>query len=424
MSSLSATQADGYYIPPDYINSGAYKKKSLNQFNKSQTKGKGKGTGKINSSNGNPNNVGRFELPYDGFCRNSSCGAHVGKGTRFNALKTQVGNYHTTKVWEFTMKCRICAKEQFVLRTNPKERAYDYVHGIKRKMEEFDTVEAQSLGVIDTDKTGGHAIHNFKDGQIQDICEESGNGNDNDVISKLERAIAGQRKTMSERDAMELLLKKNQASFFDDASSNSTLRAQYRVHRKTKKRRIHHAASLGLGRGILVADKDDCDDAHKDLDLARSRSTFEDRKKKSAHSNAKSREVERFQSIRKGIRFFGNEQFALIGSVSNNPIKGNVKVNIKSNINAATSTRTRTSACIALEGNTLKKNVIPVKRKVAIDFAVKRAQATMVSKSTISRPPSLSSYKLPQPSTSTNLNQATSMSLTALGNYGSDTDED
>lgn len=36
MSSLAATQADGMYIPPDYLESGAYKKKSLNQYNNSK----------------------------------------------------------------------------------------------------------------------------------------------------------------------------------------------------------------------------------------------------------------------------------------------------------------------------------------------------------------------------------------------------
>jgi len=36
MSSLSATQADGYYIPPSYIESGAYKKQSINQYAKSK----------------------------------------------------------------------------------------------------------------------------------------------------------------------------------------------------------------------------------------------------------------------------------------------------------------------------------------------------------------------------------------------------
>jgi coiled-coil domain-containing protein 130 len=32
MSSLSATQSDGYYLPPEYFESGAYKKVSRNRF--------------------------------------------------------------------------------------------------------------------------------------------------------------------------------------------------------------------------------------------------------------------------------------------------------------------------------------------------------------------------------------------------------
>mmetsp|Transcript_24744 Transcript_24744/g.27697 ORF Transcript_24744/g.27697 Transcript_24744/m.27697 type:complete len:82 (-) Transcript_24744:1301-1546(-) len=32
MSSLSATQSDGYYLPPEYYESGAYLKQSRNQF--------------------------------------------------------------------------------------------------------------------------------------------------------------------------------------------------------------------------------------------------------------------------------------------------------------------------------------------------------------------------------------------------------
>ena len=41
MSSLSATQAGGYYIQPNYFDSGAYKKKSISQFNNGQQPTKG-----------------------------------------------------------------------------------------------------------------------------------------------------------------------------------------------------------------------------------------------------------------------------------------------------------------------------------------------------------------------------------------------
>ena len=114
MSSLSATQADGYYIPPSYIDSGKYKKQSLNQF-----------AGSKGHNQYLQRSVVRFELPYDGFCL--SCGAHVGKGTRFNARKDHAGDYYTTKIWEFTTKCRACGGAEFKIRTNPRERGFDYV---------------------------------------------------------------------------------------------------------------------------------------------------------------------------------------------------------------------------------------------------------------------------------------------------------
>lgn len=59
MSSLAATQADGYYIPPEYLESGQYKKKTLNQFNSDY-----RGHNQFAT-----NAVVRFEMPYDGFCK-------------------------------------------------------------------------------------------------------------------------------------------------------------------------------------------------------------------------------------------------------------------------------------------------------------------------------------------------------------------
>ena len=51
------------------------------------------------------------------------------------------------------------------------QKCFDYVSGIKKKMEEFDTVEAKSLGVIDTDF--GYAIHNFTNGVLQGTSGDS-----------------------------------------------------------------------------------------------------------------------------------------------------------------------------------------------------------------------------------------------------------
>lgn len=96
MSSLAATQADGYHLPDEYYTSGAYKKKSISQFNGS------KGHNQYLQRS-----VVRFELPFDGFC--TKCSAIVGKGTRFNAHKAHIDDYFSSKIYEFTTKCRSCA---------------------------------------------------------------------------------------------------------------------------------------------------------------------------------------------------------------------------------------------------------------------------------------------------------------------------
>lgn len=68
MSSLSATQSDGYYLPPEYFESGAYKKKSRNRFaaesanNKNGSCKKGPPI-KVGHNQWLKHGVVRFELP-------------------------------------------------------------------------------------------------------------------------------------------------------------------------------------------------------------------------------------------------------------------------------------------------------------------------------------------------------------------------
>jgi len=251
MSSLGATQADGYYIPPQYLDSGAYKKKSVSEFNSGSTKGHNQFLQR---------SVVRFELPYDGFCKNKSCNVHVGRGTRFNAHKSHVDDYHSTKIWEFTMKCRACAVQKFIIRTDPKGRCFDYTMGIHKKVEEFDTVDAGTLGVIDTDVGNGivpssSLCHDSSSCHRRTAVDNS-NNDKNNPLEKLETRMTGERKAMTERDAMELLLTHNKSTMFDDASSNSALRSTYRNVRNAKRRRLRNAQDVGLGKGIELHDKD------------------------------------------------------------------------------------------------------------------------------------------------------------------------
>jgi hypothetical protein len=224
MSSLAATQADGYYVPPEYYESGQYKKQSRNQF-----------AGSKGHNQYLQNGVVRFELPEKGVCM--GCDAHVGKGTRFNAHKEKSGNYFSTPIHKFTMKCLICAKTVFVIQTNPKERGFDYLEGIRKQVQEFDTTEAGTAGVVDTE-------HGNK------LIPSSGNRGDASGLARLESVASGARKTMTEHDQLTSLIKVNAQTFFNDSASNAAVRSAFRVDRKNKKRRLKDATALGWKDGM------------------------------------------------------------------------------------------------------------------------------------------------------------------------------
>mmetsp|Transcript_28993 Transcript_28993/g.70020 ORF Transcript_28993/g.70020 Transcript_28993/m.70020 type:complete len:366 (+) Transcript_28993:179-1276(+) len=214
MSSLAATQADGYYLPPEYYDSGTYKKKSKNQFANS------KGHNQFVKSG-----VARFELPYKGVCL--SCKTSIARGTRYNAKKVETGeSYFTTKIWEFQMSCRICS-HPFRIRTNPQDRGFDYVEGIKIQAGQEPSKELLERTFATN----------------MDIP---------DALEKLEAAAQGKKKLMTEIDQLEGLQKLNEKTKLNDSASNATIRARFRKDRKNKRARIREAKNLGWREGMEV----------------------------------------------------------------------------------------------------------------------------------------------------------------------------
>lgn len=291
MSSLNATQADGYYAPPEYYESGAYKKQSISQF-----------AGSKGHNQYLQRSVVRFELPYDGFC--TKCSAHVGKGTRFNAHKSHADNYFTTKIWEFTTRCRACGDCTFKIRTNPKGRCFDYVEGIRRKVEEFDTQQAGTEGVIDTDVSNGIIPFSGLDAAANHDASiwgsgvtgvhTSDEGNTNDDLSRLERTAVGERKAQMQFGRLESIQRLNDATSKDDAASNAAIRATYRKARQGKKRRLGEAARIGLGHSIELAQP-------MTEDISASKEAFG--KRQVLDKKARKRETNAFKMVRTGSIF-------------------------------------------------------------------------------------------------------------------------
>ena len=124
MSSLAAARADNFYYPRDFDPS---KHNTLNQHNKD------KGITKEKSTI-------RFEMMFNVKC--TSCNNSIGKGVRFNAEKKVVGEYLSTKIYEFSMKCHLCSK-LLKVRSDPKNCDYFLQEGLVKIRADTETVPKQ-----------------------------------------------------------------------------------------------------------------------------------------------------------------------------------------------------------------------------------------------------------------------------------------
>lgn len=84
----------------------------------------------------------RFELPFDVWC--TGCEKHIGMGVRYNARKTKVGEYYTTPILQFDMKCHLCPSH-IILHTDPKNSKYTIISGARLRIQTFDP---KDIGLI------------------------------------------------------------------------------------------------------------------------------------------------------------------------------------------------------------------------------------------------------------------------------------
>ena len=55
-------------------------------------------------------------MPYNIWC--DGCNKPIGMGVRYNAEKSKIGNYYTTPIYKFRMKCHLC-DQHFEIKTDP-----------------------------------------------------------------------------------------------------------------------------------------------------------------------------------------------------------------------------------------------------------------------------------------------------------------
>eukprot|EP01029_Cantina_marsupialis_P010173 TRINITY_DN2321_c0_g1_i2.p1 TRINITY_DN2321_c0_g1~~TRINITY_DN2321_c0_g1_i2.p1 ORF type:complete len:225 (+),score=48.27 TRINITY_DN2321_c0_g1_i2:125-799(+) len=217
MSSLAAAQADGYYYPPDWRPERGTK----DSFNNSHPLGKR--ARKIKDGIV----VIRFELPHHSFCK--GCERHLGKGTRFNAEKKEVAKYFSTPIYEFTMKCPSCP-QKFKIQTDPKNRDYAFVDGIKRR--ESTKVAHPNNFELEPEKT-------------TEMKKQE------NAMFALEHEEEGRRIIETEMRALNQLKTLADSISENDYNTNKMLRKGFRKNRIAKQDRLQAGAAINLNVELL-----------------------------------------------------------------------------------------------------------------------------------------------------------------------------
>lgn len=149
----------------------------------------------------------RFEMPYNIWC--DGCKNHIGMGVRYNAEKKKVGNYYTTPIYRFRMKCHLCVN-YIEMQTDPANCDYVIVSGAQRKEERWDMADNEQVLTTEHEKK-------------QKL--------ETDAMFRLEHGEAD-RSTL--RKALPTLshIQEAQSAWKDDFALNSMLRRRFREKKK------------------------------------------------------------------------------------------------------------------------------------------------------------------------------------------------
>lgn len=226
MSSLAAARADNFYHPPDWDPS----KGSRNKYHGSHG-ALGDRARKLHQGI----LIIRFEMPFNVWC--GGCGHLIGKGVRFNAEKRQIGTYHTTKIWSFSMRTP-CCQHRIEIHTDPRNAEYIVVTGGKRKVEAGD--ERYEGQWEDPD-----------DGRI--VVDPGHSSRPSDPLQLLEAAEEDVRREKERRASLVALMKDSHGKYKDDAANNRELRRSMRILRREESSLDGRRRELGLPEGIRMA---------------------------------------------------------------------------------------------------------------------------------------------------------------------------
>lgn len=155
----------------------------------------------------------RFEMPFNIWCL--GCNNHIGMGVRYNAEKSKIGNYYTTPIYQFKMKCRMCGNH-IVLKTDPSKFDYAIVSGFRKQAQpvEDDDGDRGLIGLPAFERAE-EAKRRLTDSMLR-------------LERKIEDKMSGDANQPNLRDLKRWCSRRD-----DGFSANKMVRAQFRLKRKS-----------------------------------------------------------------------------------------------------------------------------------------------------------------------------------------------
>ncbi|CAG8669018.1 16898_t:CDS:10 [Dentiscutata erythropus] len=150
----------------------------------------------------------RFELPFNIWCE--GCDKHIGKGVRYNAEKKKIGNYYSTPIYSFRMKCHLC-DNWIEIHTDPKNAEYVVVNGARKKVETWEPEDSETI-------------------QLKD--EEEAKKLADNALYKLEHSINDERKFQESIPILTQLQRLNERQWADPYTHSQKMRKKFREEKK------------------------------------------------------------------------------------------------------------------------------------------------------------------------------------------------
>lgn len=134
-------------------------------------------------------------------------------GVRYNAEKKKVGNYYSTPVYQFRMKCHLC-DGYFDIKTDPGNLDYEIVSGARRQENRWDPTQNEQI------------VPETKEVQRRMF---------DDAMYKLEHGTKDQKTAEDAKPVISKLYQRNDDVWKDNFETNSKLRAEFRNKKKELK---------------------------------------------------------------------------------------------------------------------------------------------------------------------------------------------